>query len=424
MRIRTLLMTLAALLLLIPAAGAQGSDPLIEPTDAEMVNPQAHISFPPPVYVVSDNVDIRGTANLEGLRNLFIEFRPLSLSAMAMDDGELQWFPATLPRIAAVEDDVLGTWNTLSLPDGLYELRLLINSGDGLQPVARVSPIRVENDPPDITAAAMPADMPEPAAEEPAPDEPAPADDMADEPADDMADEPADDMADEPEVTPTPEDTRPHVVVTVPGANVRRGDSTAYAIVGALREGDRAPIKGVSSWRTGWWYIELPNGRSGFIHPSIVRAEGDTGNIPAVQPPPLPPTPIPLATAVPTAIPSAVNLIIEGGLDQKDHPAKCNETYTLRIRIKNVGTARSGGGLIEVVDSRHDGAGREVTYTAFRELDPGQSQVSEAKVTPKVYHSELHHVNVHVDYDNRVHESNENDNRVAGVPYILQKAGC
>ena len=413
MRFRLLLIIMAALLLLIPAAGAQGSDPLIEPAEADMVNPAANISFPPPVYVVRDTVDIRGTANVENLRNLYLEFRPLDLSAMDMESEESQWFPASLPRIAAVDDDILGSWNTITLDDGLYELRLMINAGDGPQAMARVSPIRVENNPPDFAAAAMPADMPAPAVDEPAAEEPAPADDMADEPA-----------VEEPEVTPTPEDTRPHVVVTVAGANVRRGDSTSYAVIGALREGDRAPIKGVSSWRTGWWYIELPNGRSGFIHPNIVNVEGDTNNIPAVQPPPLPPTPIPLPTAAPTAIPSAINLIIEGGLDQKPHPAKCNETYTLRIRVKNVGTARSGGGLIEVVDSRHDGAGREVTYTAFRELDPGQSQVSEAKVTPKVHHSELHHVNVHVDYDNRVPESNENDNRVAGVPYILQKAGC
>ncbi|MCY4465800.1 MAG: hypothetical protein OXE46_09715 [Chloroflexi bacterium] len=421
MRFRLLICTLAAILLLVPTVGAQDSDPLIEPVDADMMDPLANISFPPPVYVVRDSVDIRGTANLPGLRNLYIEFRELDLGAMAMEDEESQWFPATLPRIAAVVDDVLGTWNTASLPDGLYELQLMINTGDEAQPVARVSPVRIENNPPEFVIDMMPE-----AASDAMPDEAA--DDMADEQADDMTEESADDM--EEEADDTPQYDGPYIVVTVPGANVRNGDSTAYPLIGALLEGNTAPIKGVSSWNTGWWFIELPNGRSGFIAPFIVDAIGDTSNVPAIQPPPLPPTPIPTAVPQPAAPPAPVvpttgpNLIIEGGPVVNPHPATCNQTYTVSVRVKNIGTARSGGGLIEVVDSRHDGVGREVTETAFRQLDPGQSVVAEARITPKVYHGELHHINLHVDYKNQVTETNENDNRSAAAPYILNKGNC
>ncbi len=418
MRFRFLLCILAVLLLLIPAAGAQDSAPLIEPTDADMVNPDANISYPPPVYVVSGSVDVRGTANLEGLRNLYIEFRPLALSAMDMEEEGSQWFPATLPRIAAVVDDVLGAWNTVPLDDGLYELRLMVNTGDGSQPVARVSPIRIDNSSPEMAAmpAEMPDDMPEPATEEMAMTDDM--EDMAEEPADDMAEEPVDEM---------PQYDGPYVVITVPGANVRRGDSTSYAVIGTLLEGNTAPIKGISSWNTGWLYIEMPNGRSGFIHPNIVRVEGDTSDVAAVQPPPLPPTPIPTAIPQPTAPPAPVtgpNLIVDGSPIVSPHPATCNQSYNIRVRVKNIGTARAGGGLVEIVDTRHDGAGRVATRAAFRETDPGQTAIAEGNITTGVYFDELHHINVFVDVDNRVQEMNEGDNRSAAAPYILQKGGC
>ncbi len=425
MRFRLLICILAAVLLLVPAAGAQDSEPMIALAGADMMDPLAHISFPPPVYVVRDSVDIRGTANLPGLRNLYIEFRELDLGMMEDEDEEPQWFPATLPRIAAVVDDVLGTWNTASLPDGLYALQLMINTGDGAQPAARVSPIRIQNNPPEFAMDTMPEDTSEAMPEEDMPEESTEA--MAEEPAaDDMQDDMTDDMEEEP-ADDAPAYDGPYVVVTVPGANVRSGDSTAYPRVGVLLEGDTAPIKGVSAWNTGWWYIELPSGRSGFIAPFIVNAMGETSDVLAIQPPPLPPTPIPTAIPQPTVPPAPAtgpNLVIDGSPVINPHPAICNQPYSISVRIKNIGTARSGGGLVEVVDSRHDGAGREITYTPFRELDPGQSAVSNATITPKVHHSELHHINFHVDYDNRVGEMNENDNRAAAAPYILQKGSC
>lgn len=429
MRFRLLIYILAAILLLVPAVGAQDSDPLIALAGADMMDPLAHISFPPPVYVVRDSVDIRGTANLPGLRTLYIEFRELSLGMM--DDAEAaepQWFPATLPRIAAVVDDVLGTWNTASLPDGLYELQLLINTGDGAVTAARVSPIRIENSPPEFLMDTMPEDsseaMPE---DDDMPEESTEA--MAEEPVDDMEEGMADDMDDmeEEPVDDSPQYDGPYIVVTVPGANVRSGDSTAYPLVGVLLEGNTAPIMGVSSWNTGWWYIELSSGRRGFIAPFIVDAMGDTSAVLAIQPPPLPPTPIPTAIPQPTAPPAPAtgpNLVVDGSPVVSPHPATCNQPYSISVRIKNIGNARSGGGLVEIVDSRHDGVGREVTYTPFRELDPGQSAVSQATITAKVYHGELHHINFHVDYDNRVAEMNENDNRSAAAPYILQKGDC
>lgn len=407
------------LLLLVPAAIGQEDAGSIAPGDPDMMNPEAHISFPPPVYVVRDSVDIRGTVTLEAMRNFFIEFRPLVLDMMMDEEAEeeaeeAQWFPATLPRIEAVEDDVLGTWNTVTLRDGLYELRLTINTGGQMPDYFRVSPIRVENNPP-FEAEEQMAVADEPAEE------------MDDEPADDPDEEPADEPADEPEAEPTP-DPRPRVVATV-NANVRAGDSTAYRVVGFLLDGESALIKGISSRGSGWYYIELANGRSGFIYPFIVNTEGDLNDLPRINPPPPPPpTPVPVPTAAPAPPQqqpqSNVDLVI-AHIQVHPHGVQCGQTYEIQATVRNVGSGNApSGGLIMVTDAGQNGsAGPQTTQIAFGALTAGASQTVSGHITPTVHVETLHHITLRVDGNNQIVEFNENNNVSATAPYLL-RSGC
>ena len=425
-RSKTVLYLVFALLLLVPTAMGQGDAEPIAPTDADMMNPEAHISFPPPVYVVRDSVDIRGTVTLETMRNFFIEFRPLVLDMMMDDEEEQenQWFPATLPRIEAVTDDVLGTWNTVTLRDGLYELRLQINTGGEEPEYYRVSPIRVENNPPPFVAEEQMAAVDEPA--EDMDDEPA--EDMADEPAEDMMDEPAEDMADEPEPEPTV-DPRPHVIASV-NANVRAGDSTAYRVIGFLLDGESALVKGISSRGSGWYYIELANGRSGFIYPFIVNTQGDFGNLPQINPPPPPPpTPVPVPTAVPPpAQPpqpqSNVDLVF-GNVQVHPHGVKCNETYEIQVLVRNAGSGNApSGGVVSVRDSGLNGtASPQTTQIAFGALVAGAQQLVTGHLTPSVHVETLHHITLQLDANNQIVEINEGNNVHATAPYWLS-SGC
>ena len=414
-------------LLLVPAVLGQSDAEPVEPMDSEMMNPEAHISFPPPVYVVSDSVDIRGTVTLSTMRNFFIEFRPLVLD-MADDADENQWFPATLPRIEAVTDDVLGAWNTVTLRDGLYELRLTINTGGDMPEYYRVSPVRVENNPPSFMAEQQMAEIQAPADDA----EMAPDDEMADEPADEAEMAPDDEMMDEPadeaEAEPT-EDPRPHVTATV-NSNVRSGDSTVYPVIGHLLDGQSALIKGVSSRGTGWYYIELANGRSGFIYPFIVNTSGDLSDLPRINPPPPPPpTPVPIPTAVPPPPPppqtaSQVDLVI-AHVQIHPHGVKCGETYEIQVTVRNVGAAASpGGGIVAVEDRGLDGRGSpQSTRIAYGALHPGASTVAIGHITPTTHVETAHHINLRVDADNRVTEINEGNNVHATPPYWLS-AGC
>ena len=319
-RIQLIILLVFSVLLLIPAAQGQDDESIIAPKDPDMVNPEANITFPPAVYVVRDSVDIRGTVALAELRNFFVEFRPLVVDMMDTeeDETENQWFPATLPQITAVTDDILGTWNTVTLRDGLYELRLRINIGADEPVYFRVSPIRIENNPPPFAVVEQVAEARADAEEavEVVEEEPEPEPEL--------------------EATETPDST-PRVIALV-NANVRAGDSILYTIVGGLHEGDSALIKGLSSFGTGWFYIELDTGRSGFVHPNIVRAEGDLSNLARINPPPLPPTPIPVPTAVPVATTGA-NLIMQDVVISP-HPATCRVGYSIEVTVVNNGNRR------------------------------------------------------------------------------------
>lgn len=400
---QSLVYLVLSILMLIPLAIAQESADVIEPADPDMMDLAAHISFPPPVYVVRDSVDIRGAVTLPTMRNFFVEFRPLLLDTDMTDDEEAadnQWFPATLPRIESVVDDVLGTWNTVTLRDGLYEIRLNINTGGEMPAYFRVSPIRVENNPPDFMEDEMMAEGQTAVEMEPVEEE------------------------EELEPTATP-DPSPRVVAIV-NSNVRAGDSTDYQVIGHLLSDQSAKVKGISAFRSGWFYIELPNGRTGFIHPNIVRTEGELTNLPRINPPPLPPTPIPIPTSPPPPA-SAANLVIANvsHVVINPHPAVCGDAYRIDVTVTNNGTqATNSGFLVEVKDSRQDGLGPSITHIGFGALAPGASQSAYGHLTQWQYYDELHHINLRVDSNNQVPESNESDNHHAAAPYILQRGGC
>ena len=428
MRVRLIGLMLFLTGMLIPLASAQDGGDIIEPVGDAMVNPEANISFPPPVYVVSENVEIRGTVTLPNIRNYFVQYRSLVLDEA---EEEPLWFPATIQGTESVADGVLGVWNTLIDSDGLYELRMTVNT-EGSDPVyVRVSPIRVENNPPAFLQAEM--EMAEGAAAEDEMAEGEAAEGEADEGAEMVieVDPPEEAAPEEPAPTPTPEDTSPRATAIV-DSNVRAGDSTQYQRVGFLLTGETAKILGISSRNTGWYFIEMASGRTGFIHPGIIRAEGDLSNLDRIAPPPPPPpTPVPI---IPTAVPapaaqpapasSNANLVMENVVI-RPHPAVCGEAYRIEVTVRNNGSAATtSGGVVRVTDTRHDGAQPTSTDLGFGALAAGGTQRVFGHLTTSTYYNERHNINLRLDANNQVPESNENDNLHATAPYILQRGKC
>ncbi len=358
------------------------------------VNPNAMITWPPPVYVVSGEFVIRGSANLPNMTNYFIEYRALN-EDQTIPNEIAPWLPATLPSAAPVLNDILGTWNTTTEEDGLYELRLTLNVRSGTPVIFPVSPIRILNAPPPfaVIPTAIPTTLPVlPTVASPI-------------------------LA---TATATPFDTTPSVTATT-NANIRRGDSTFYEVLGALRPGDSATIIGISATGSGWFNIQLSNGSRGWIAPSVVNVSGDTRNLPFISPP-APPTATPIPFT-PTPITQA-NLAVNS-LSLSIDPPRCKETFVITVRVTNFGSGpTSSSGSIAVQDVRTaNGTIAATTSGGFPILSAGQSFDATIPLTVDTFFDEAHRITIVIDSQNQVVETNESDNTVVR-DYTLQKAAC
>jgi hypothetical protein len=374
--------------------------------------------------VLAQVMEIRGSADAPDMANYFLEFRPLDLREEADEtDARRPWFPATLPQLQPVTDGVLGLWNTTTVPDGLYELRLTVNVRGDEQRIFRVSPLRVDNanfQPP--VAQATPTDTFVRPTLPPTPTGlPGSAPNVT-----------------IPIASPTGLSVNSPRVEATTNANVRSGDDTIYPRIASLTAGQTAPVLGISSTGSGWYYIQLPNGRTGFIAPSTVRALGDFSQLSQITPPPRPtqpprtPTPVPsntppaTATLVPTAGPvaSSANLAITSVVLNPAQP-RCGENFTITATIINNGAGSTPTSFtVRAVDVHNaSGKGTGATTGGIPALPAGGSFVSVMNLTVNTFFEEGHTLSVRADPDNIIGETNEGDN-VFSVGYTLATAGC
>jgi len=361
-------------------------------------NPNANISWPPPVYVVRGQFPIRGTANLPNMTNYFIEFRPIN-DDLSPQAGADVWFPAILPSQAAVQDGVLGTWDTTLIADGLYQMRLTVNVSQGNPVFAIVSPLRIENTLSPFEATPTPAIPPTQI--------PPPATAI-------------------PTVDPTP-----RVTISPPGngatGNVRQGDSTFYNIITSVPSGTTARILGISNRGSGWYQIQLDNGQIGWVAPSIVTTSGDLTGLPRIQPPPPPPpTATPIPTAIPaTPIPQTTANLVAGIVQLNPGSPTCNQTFNVGFDVANLGSQpTSASGTVSLVDARAaDGSQQGNTTGGFPILQPGQTFRVNMPLTISTWFNEQHNITLVIDPGNQIPETVEGDN-VRTVSYTLQKGSC
>ncbi|NDJ76412.1 MAG: hypothetical protein GYB65_09145 [Chloroflexi bacterium] len=109
------------------------------------INPDLHISWPPPVYTLAGDVPVYGAANVPEMTGFFLECRPLDATLQARESAF--WYPVTPLHSDPRQRETIGTWDTTAVPDGLYELRLTVTLANGARRFAVVGPLRVENTP-------------------------------------------------------------------------------------------------------------------------------------------------------------------------------------------------------------------------------------------------------------------------------------
>lgn len=389
----------ALVLTALPLSGQATGTPASAASSTPAPNPFVNISYPPPVYVVRGEFDIRGTANLPLLSNYFIEFRPLEGDLLSAN-GQAIFFPAILPSTTTVQDDVLGTWDTSLVPDGIYELRLTVNVTGVAPQTALVSPIRVENNPPPFAQLALPTAAVAPATAVPQPTAVP--------------------------VTPTT-DPAPIGTITPATANVRTGDGQNYPIIGSLARGTSVQLIGLSNRGSNWYQVRIPSGQLGWMAASVLSISGNVATLPLVAPPPPPPTAIP-PTLTPTPIPltptpSTSADYTAGNASLNPASPQCNQQFIVSLDIANLGTATLPGGFLQVTDTRAlDNSLPTSVTVAFPVINPNQTINVQVPLTISTFFNENHRITLVIDPSNILPESNEGNN-VRTIDYLLVQGG-
>jgi hypothetical protein len=98
------------------------------------VNPRATITSPTPGQAVQGEVQLRGSANIDQFA-----FYKYELSNPEAGDVWVTLAASNTP----VTEDVLGTWDSSTVPPGVYHLRLIVTDSQGNSPRSCIVPVQV-----------------------------------------------------------------------------------------------------------------------------------------------------------------------------------------------------------------------------------------------------------------------------------------
>ncbi len=105
----------------LPTLRRRTSTPTLEPTAVPLPacpNPDASITYPFVGLPIKGTVLIRGTANIPGFQFYKVEY--------GMGEKPEQWSSVSDIHAQTVVDGLLDTWDTSSLPAGIYVIRLTV----------------------------------------------------------------------------------------------------------------------------------------------------------------------------------------------------------------------------------------------------------------------------------------------------------
>ncbi len=365
------------LLTMAPAVVGQGSSDMVQ------------ITFPVPVSEIGGQVDILGSAAVPGMAYYYLEYIPLNADLSIPENAP--WIPMTIAITEPVVAGTLVTVDTTTVEDGLYALRLTVNTLEGQSFSDVVTPIRVSNERFFALIERLYALISQQIGQEVAPPQP---------------EQPG-------YMCALPEGT-PHVVTNEAQASVNirlcdRVDNTACPVLDMLNWRSCGQIIGVSGSGSGWFQVELDGGTVGWVSPTVVRPVGDLSGVPAVMPPapiappPPPPTPVPP--------PMQANVMING-MSPSAAPT-CGVAFNINVNVANTGNDVSQPGTVTLQDVAVRTG--NVTFTGsgtFPPLNPGASFVVVIPVLTTTYVNETHQLNA------RTGESQ------FSMQYVLQAGDC
>lgn len=376
-----IILLLSIMLSVVPSALAQDGAAV-----DGITQPDVEIFWPPPVTEVWGIGDIIGTAAVNGMSYYYLEYLPLNSDFSS--PASAPWIPLTVAIEEPVVNGKLATLDTTTVPDGLYALRLVVNTVEGETYFDVVQPVRVSNE---RYAGILER--------------------IVESTLTGIGELLAEDginledylVTEDPDEQPQVDDTTPRAV-PAPGytsVNVRRCDSIdnyACAIVGTLTT-TGAAVTAVSSNGTGWYQVALPTGHVGWVSPNVTVISGNVNSLPRVRPPePLPP-------------PATANITLNG-ISTQTAPT-CAETFNVQVNVANVGNAVSQEGTLTLQDVNIRTG--DVTFTGYGRypaINPGGNFVVVIPVTIDTYFNESHELRAYI-----------GEQRIS-YQYVLQEGNC
>ena len=205
--------------------------------------------------------------------------------------------------------------------------------------------------------------------------------------------------------------------------NVRTGPAIQFEPVSTLQKDETVRV--FARTESEWYKIFLA-GQERWIYGAagsgLVELTGPYPDLPIDHGPPLPTQPPATATPVPPQYP---NLVIEGA-EIEGGALVCGEPGVLRFRVRNSGNAPTQwGGSIRVRDVQvRNQAGQEFQAPNFGLLAAeGHTPWFRVNLLVDTYYGEKHLIEITVDSQKQITESNELDNRWE-YAYVLQQGSC
>ncbi len=231
-----------------------------------------------------------------------------------------------------------------------------------------------------------------------------------------------------PEPTEAPSATpNTPTAVTTTGVNVRGGPGTAFNAIGSFAAGTETDLLGVTSDRS-WYKLRYYNGE-GWVAASLLEVR-NADNLPIDDgpPPPTPTlTPVP-ATEVPTTAPSNRNITFDD-IPQgfEPFPPECGQTMSITLRLQNTGSESLGTTSAAIVRDIHVDSGTETeTIIPIPDIEAGDEiEVTGGFLTVETNFGTQHRIEIELDANNDITESDEGDNLFSGgLEYTLEQGSC
>lgn len=334
---KLVLLLVSLLLVNVPMVLAQG--------------PTEHLEITSPLVVseLSGVIDVVGSADMPGMAYYYIEIVGLNDDLSVPENAP--WLPMSAGLNTPVTNGVLARIDTRDIDDGLYALRLTVNTAATDTMLAQtfhyaVSPLRVSN------AHAHETEV-----------------------ANQLPELPDDSVA---RVT----SSTPHVSPNVRYCDIV--DNDRCPIVEHLDSEEAARVVGISSRGTGWFKIEVQSGVEGWISPTVVTPTGDFAGVPKLAPPsPLAPRPV--------QAPEQPSAVYPNGMAIVGGAASCGQAFNVQVNLGNTTNATAPNGQVLLQDIHvASGTVNATGYGSYAAIGPQGNFVVSIPLVVTTYVNEEH----------------------------------